>query len=67
MWWDLIEKDSKLGVVRLELFEDEADEEILFLMAASCLLLYRGYAEGVNTLSSARLTSAIAMTHILRH
>lgn len=56
--WDIIDEKSELGLTRLELYNEEADIEILLLFAASCFLVFSNYMKALkhaavpNSLSS---------------
>ena len=63
MSWDIIDKNSKLGLARIQLYEDECDEELIFLFAAACLLIYRGMVETHHV----ALTSTVVVSNTFRH
>lgn len=63
MYWDILDENSKVGLTRFELYDEEADMELITLFAASCLLLYIGKIESAH----AGLAVALSASHIYRH
>ena len=59
--WDLLEKKSQFGVARLDLFDENADEELLFIFSMSCFLLYRHYLKASNI----RMLATVSMATTL--
>lgn len=43
--WDILNKKSKFGLSRLELYKNEGDLELFILLAMSCFLLYKSYVD----------------------
>ena len=61
--WDILDENSKVGLVRFEIYEEEADEELITLLAASCLLLFKGHADA----NHAGLIATLAAVNSFRH
>ena len=66
MYWDILDKNSKVGLTRFTIYEEEADDELITLFAASCLLLYRGVYDASRSLNVG-LLAALSTSHIYRH
>ena len=64
--WDILDKNSKVGLARFIIYEEEADEELIILLAASCLLLYKGVYEASRSINAGLLV-ALSASHICRH
>ena len=62
--WDILDKNSKVGLARFNIYEEEADEELIILLAASCLLLYKGVYDASRSVG---LLAALSTSHIYRH
>ena len=63
--WDLLEKDSEYGLSRLEVYDENADLELMLTIAASCFLVFRSYIKGAsgNALPTILAANAIMRRH----
>ena len=43
--WDILKKKSKLGVAKLNIYNDDADQEMLLLFATSTFLVFQKYLQ----------------------
>lgn len=60
--WDILEKNSKVGLARFILYNEEANDELIILLAAACLLLFRGAYESSLSVNSG-LLAALSISH----
>lgn len=62
--WDILDKKSIVGVARLDIFNEDADIELLTLLATSCLLIFKKKMKpSVNPGLVATLSSQVIFRH----
>lgn len=62
--WDILDKDSEYGLSRLDVYDEDADINLMVSLAASCFLVFRSYIRGSH--SYAGVHAAIAANMIIR-
>ena len=63
--WDIVDENGEYGLSRLDVYDEEADLELMLTIAASCFLVFRSYLRNSRS-GGMLLTSVIASNMIIR-
>lgn len=64
--WDIVDENGEYGLSRLDVFDEEADLELMLTIAASCFLVFRSFVKG-SPANGSLLTSVLVSNLIIRN
>ncbi len=64
--WDIVNEDGEYGLSRLDVFDEDADLELMITIAASCFLVFRSYIKDYAKRTNRKtLLSAFFLANVL--
>ena len=63
--WDIVDKKGNYGFSRLEVYDADADLDLMIILSAACFLVYRSHMKSVN--ASALIPIMVAGSIARRH
>lgn len=64
--WDVLDNNGEFGLSRLDVYDEEADLDLMVILAASCFLVFRSHLKSYHATGSA-LPAIIAASMMRRH